>query len=515
MRNFRLAQKFGWGLLLGLCWLCLANPGLAGDVDSFRISQVSAIQPNFNAYVEILDANGIPIQNIQKDQLTATLGTQPLTIKELTDFRQTGQGVAYILLVDVSKSLAEKQFAEMRQVLKTWIDGMGPQDQAAIMTFGTEVKQLQDFSDNKELLKDLIGRLKPTDQDTQLHRGLAQAMELGNRADPTLPARRVIITLSDGQDDFAGGMTKQEVLDRMKVDPVPIYAIGYYQPPRQLQKEESLKTLGAFARTSGGSYFRAESNTIPQMFKSMQQRIKDVYQVALAGPDLNWDGTVRHLQMTYTQKPKVLNAGMDMRLLTRPVMVGDPVDSPPISFWEKMNPWGYVGAGLLFLGGMVAIIFMAASQKGDTFIPQGPMVPSGPESGDRNPYPRIQGGAEITTPIPPGVIRPWKPASDGFGKNLRFTVVRGEPGREAFEVDLTDRIVIGRDAKADVALIEDKEVSRQHCELTLDDGKIRIADLGSKNGTLVNGVPISDTYLLENDDLILVGKTELRFTILT
>ena len=124
----------------------------------------------------------------------------------------------------------------------------------------------------------------------------------------------MIITLSDGQDDYAGGCHPKEVFDMMKTDPVPIYAIGYYRAPRKPQKEEALKSLGAFARTSGGSYFRAESNTIPQMFSRMRQRIMEVYQVEFIWPEGKWDGAPRYLQMTYKEGPKVLNAGLDMRL---------------------------------------------------------------------------------------------------------------------------------------------------------------------------------------------------------
>ena len=315
-----------------VCLLGPAGPARAAEVDSFRLSQVCAIHPAFNAFVEVLDADGNMVTNVQKDQLSAVLGTQALKINDLQDFNQaTAQGVAYILLVDISKSLSVKEFAAMRQVLQGWIEGMGPNDRAAIVTFGTEVKTLQDFSSDRPVLNNLIAQLKPTDKDTQLHKGLIKAMELGSRADPELPARRVIITLSDGQDDFAGGSTPKEVFDMMKTDPVPIYAIGYYSAPRKSQKEEALKSLGAFARTSGGSYFRAESNTIPEMFNRMKQRIMDVYQVEFLWPEGKWDGDPRRLQMTYKEGPKVLNAGLDMRLRARPeiVLKGGDGGSPP------------------------------------------------------------------------------------------------------------------------------------------------------------------------------------------
>jgi VWFA-related protein len=518
-------------LLAGL--LAPAGPARAADVDSLRLSQVCAINPDFFAFVEVLDADGNMVKNVRNDQLTSILGTQALKINNLMDFSQADSGVAYILLVDISKSLSAKEFASMRQVLQGWIDGMSERDRAAIITFGTKVEKLQDFSSDKSILKDLIAQLKSTDKDTQLHAGLIRAMELGSRADPDLPTRRVIITLSDGQDDFAGGATPKEVFDMMKTDPVPIYAIGYYRAPRKPKKEEALKSLGAFARTSGGSYFRAEANTIPEMFTRMRQKIMEVYEVKFIWPEGKWDGAPQHLQMTYKEGPKVLNADMDMRLRASTkvvIAVDEDLDKGkkktgseeviPVTFWEKTQafwasiyPWGYVGGGLLLLGIIIAIIIMASTQKGDRMPPQAIMDRSGPEAeGGVNPYKTVYGPSGQTPPV----VMPWKPAAPGKagpGKQLRFTVVRGEENRPPYEVNLTDRLVIGRADNCDVPLTDDKEVSRNHCELTLEDEVIRIADLGSKNGTLINGVPISGSYQLQNDDIILVGRTELRVTL--
>jgi hypothetical protein len=241
--------------------------------------------------------------------------------------------------------------------------------------------------------------------------------------------------------------------------------------------------------------------------------------------DCKWDGTVRHLQMTYTQKPKILNAGLDMRLLTRikpevivdqnggqvPETVTEGTAIEPKSFWEKIYPWGYVGAGSLLLSLITVAIIMAARKKEDDMPPNAFLMEGGAEREDHNPYQTVQVHNHTTTPLKPGSAS-RKPKTSG--KLLRLTVVRGEPGCPDYEVNLNDRLVIGRASDCDIALTEDKEVSRNHCEMTLADEKIRIADLGSKNGTLVNGVPITGTYQLQADDLILVGKTELRLSIL-
>ncbi len=69
-------------------------------------------------------------------------------------------------------------------------------------------------------------------------------------------------------------------------------------------------------------------------------------------------------------------------------------------------------------------------------------------------------------------------------------------------------IVIGRGAEADVA-IPDGKISRRHAEIRLDEDRLSISDLGSTNGTFVNGVRIQGVYPLRVGDEIRVGHTVL------
>jgi hypothetical protein len=68
---------------------------------------------------------------------------------------------------------------------------------------------------------------------------------------------------------------------------------------------------------------------------------------------------------------------------------------------------------------------------------------------------------------------------------------------------------IGRSKDCDVT-VDDASVSRKHAELHLENGNVFILDLGSTNGTEVNGAPAKRTQL-EHGDRIVVGQTELRF----
>lgn len=61
---------------------------------------------------------------------------------------------------------------------------------------------------------------------------------------------------------------------------------------------------------------------------------------------------------------------------------------------------------------------------------------------------------------------------------------------------------LGRTAKADV-LIDDRWVSREHCEIDRQDDALVIRDLGSKHGTFVNGQTVTNAELHAGDELSL------------
>jgi hypothetical protein len=71
------------------------------------------------------------------------------------------------------------------------------------------------------------------------------------------------------------------------------------------------------------------------------------------------------------------------------------------------------------------------------------------------------------------------------------------------------RVVLGRSKEADVR-VPDQNVSRRHAELRLEDGGYSIVDLGSTNGTIVNGKRV-DRARLEEGDRITLGSTEIVF----
>ncbi|MEE8191691.1 MAG: adenylate/guanylate cyclase domain-containing protein [Gemmatimonadales bacterium] len=77
-------------------------------------------------------------------------------------------------------------------------------------------------------------------------------------------------------------------------------------------------------------------------------------------------------------------------------------------------------------------------------------------------------------------------------------------------IDLTQSrtIVVGRAVTSDLP-IYDPTVSRRHAEVSLVDGGVRVQDLGSSNGTFVNGTKIGET-VVSDGDVVTFGKVAFK-----
>src|SRR4051812_4208386 len=83
------------------------------------------------------------------------------------------------------------------------------------------------------------------------------------------------------------------------------------------------------------------------------------------------------------------------------------------------------------------------------------------------------------------------------------------------EFQLGDGVVsLGRVSDNSISFPDDSNVSRYHAEIESRDEDFWLFDLGSSNGTTVNGEAVTKEVLLKDGDVILLGGTsELKFEI--
>jgi adenylate cyclase len=84
-------------------------------------------------------------------------------------------------------------------------------------------------------------------------------------------------------------------------------------------------------------------------------------------------------------------------------------------------------------------------------------------------------------------------------------------GKPESVVELMDRLTIGRSTNNQL-VVDDQKASRSHAEIRhLGGGRYRISDVGSANGTWINGRRLTVPKELEDGDQIMIGSVNIKF----
>lgn len=118
-----------------------------------------------------------------------------------------------------------------------------------------------------------------------------------------------------------------------------------------------------------------------------------------------------------------------------------------------------------------------------------------------SPLPAVSDPAQLDTGSGPG--------SNGGAPIL---VRLGSDGGQEFRIQ--GGATVGRLDSCDLA-IHDSSVSRQHARISQANGGYRIQDLGSTNGTMINGTRISSPQMLHQGDIVTFGSVEFRYQVVT
>lgn len=114
-------------------------------------------------------------------------------------------------------------------------------------------------------------------------------------------------------------------------------------------------------------------------------------------------------------------------------------------------------------------------------------------------------------PIAPvGAVDPYAPAPVAAAAPLSGNPrLVGDDGR-VFELE-EGLLAVGREDGLPISLVGESTVSRQHAEITRSGGEVTVTDLGSTNGTYVNGQKVQGDVQLRPGDTVQFGAVRFRY----
>lgn len=483
----------------------VAVAALQVPVYDFRLIQGWAELPRAAVYADIAGMNDTPAKGVRPEDLKVSLGTASGRVKRLVPFEDSREGIAYVLLVDVSKSLSARQFVQMKDTLAAFVDSMSESDQAALITFGSEVKTVQAFTPDRGRLKEKLAALQPADEDTAFYGAIERGIAVARAGGDGVPRRRVAITLTDGVNDFAGGVGKDDILKQLQQDPVTLYLIGFFQGRPTPAEESAIGVMKQFSRASGGRYYDGREGSWRGIYFAISRAIRNSFLIELEFPELRSEGSVYPLEIGLTAAGRTWT---DKLQLTVPAG-----GKPAAGNAEEKQKGGAGGSGqtansgptVALAGGAAAVVLAGGLWywlRRRRSAPAAAPAATGPAA-DADAADGLSGAASASEATAAAV----GPAG------IAVRLIRLHEGRpaEQFEFEIDGCVVIGSDpARSHLVLESDSRVAPAHCELFVAAGRLYVRELETEQGTLLNGVPVTDRQPVENQDVLSLGGAEMR-----
>lgn len=152
---------------------------------------------------------------------------------------------------------------------------------------------------------------------------------------------------------------------------------------------------------------------------------------------------------------------------------------------------------------IIAFIIIAATQKTKTPATEGQ---------DTEPFvelpPRIvPDGSEVEQ-----IQRIHVPAANGA--RCMITSIDAMGTQRKIEANIMGQYVVGRAVGVCDLSVEDRQLSRRHFMVTWEDGYLYIEDLGSTNGTQINGIPLIGRRTITGSDIVTAGNSKFSFLVM-
>lgn len=476
-----------------------------------QISQVADRAPDLAVF---LSGSGMPATPAggTAPLITAALGDAGLPLKSAGAWDRA-QGLSLVVAMDVSKSLGAAGVQALRSGVLAVLPKLPPRSQVALLAIGAEVRTVRGFGPAAGWGEAELSTLGADAPETALYEGMLTAQELAARAADTLPLRRAVLLLTDGLDDSRKGFGREEALRKAAQADAPVFALVLVPARMSPQQREDIKVLAQIARASGGNLLQS---TTAELDRNLQRLLDEAQQVQLLTLDCKAclrDGVPRTLQLGVKYSDVTLQDTRSVRLVAAPAAAVEPARpvasaasatpaaSQPASAPAPVREDGWlqrllarlatlaIWHWLVLAAAVIGVAWLIQQRKEAPQPDPAPDVP--PDTG------HSRDGVVIIAPDP----------DDGEHRTITLDI--DGQGRRQVRVGSRE-LLLGRAGSSDVATGGDAEASKRHAALYLQRGALMLRDLGSSNGTYLNGTRLVRPEPVHDRDVIRIGRTELR-----
>lgn len=442
---------------------------------------------------KIQNDDGLPVNELSADQVRASENGRPVDGFDFSYGPLPSTEHTYVAMVlDVSGSMRyQGKIARLRRAAKKVIEAMKPGDFCSIIAFSSRPRLLTGFTNDKELLGERIDNLT-ADGYTAIYDAVWEALEQIQSQPNAAP--KVILLITDGSEEGASLFGMSDIAPRLQL--VPNLTLHVFD----LNKPLPVGDLRRLAKLGRGSYhYNPKPEIVFKEFGDFLTENRNFFSVRfktepLGDPNRTVSVLIRlnNLEQKFESTYKYV-----------------PAES---SVSPAMVVAGLMTACVAGVAGTVAYTKRKKTKARRVVSAVHPLLVEAPkmvfdtvggENGEEKTHAlslEYEEDGEKTI-----IIESRKKETLVFG-HLSILDVNGNT--QVLDID-SPEVLFGRSNQCKVQF-DNMEVSRLHAKLRLEADGFILYDLGSANGTLVNGEEVQKRLVKQGDE-IEVGKNRITF----
>lgn len=499
------------GMIL-VVFVMLINGIAAMAANDYHLLQVGVEDGQIVAYMEG-DTGVLEVQ--------CQIGMIPCEEVAVEAMKDTPFPFHTIVLVDNSLSITQENKEKAALLLRSYIQRKDENEYMSIAVFGEEIEFLIQRSNDAQALQDALDGITHNNQDTYLTDILYDLLDTLEEGEYTR-----FFVLSDGVDNKAIGITKEELTEKIKENSHPIYALGHVYG----KNETELENMFALSRLTGGTEFLLDETKDLEEVISQLGDTKRLMRMYAPIPKEISDGSSKNILFTvqssageYELKAQIdlpfslMEATPEPTLAPTPMptetpaKTPEPVPEPTIEpvVEDKADNSGIVLWILILLLLAVVAVLLLKGRKGNKKAGKKQSAQEMKMVKAPGPDPAAEQPMRQAAPIP-------DPDMTVMLERRYLLVLKDvNDADRVFRYPLDEKVIIGRSIdKVSIAIDYNLTVSGQHCEIYARHNQFFIRDLNSSNKTCVNGRVIHEETQIISGCMIKIGEVEFSVEML-
>ncbi|WP_276950971.1 FHA domain-containing protein [Acetatifactor muris] len=270
-------------ILLSVFVLLLFPGMVCHGEESTALAQAYTWEQNVDMYIA---------GEIKPDSLGCKCSNQGLEIVDSGLLADRGVTVRTTILLDISASVPKDMRDNVKIYLDRLIQDIPENEQYKLVTFDEELTVLQDFTNDRYDLSNAAEGIDFDGQESRIYDAIYNTMPSAEPVEGN-PCYYRTIVITDGIDDTASGITKEELYLKLQADTYPVEVVAV----SSAEQSEAEKELSALTRISGGRYVNLHADGDLETVLS-GLAVDSIYWVRAKLPAELLDGSLRPFVLT-------------------------------------------------------------------------------------------------------------------------------------------------------------------------------------------------------------------------